>query len=136
MLSPVCGGKSRQSSVKLGLESLQKINPDFVIIHDACRPFVSNILINNLIESMINGQYTGVVPAIEVEDTISLVSNNFIESTISREKLRAMQTPQIFNFRELLSCHQSVKEFTDDSSLMVEHKKHVAIIEGEKRILS
>lgn len=133
LLSPVCGGKSRQSSVKLGLESLQKINPDFVIIHDACRPFVSNILINNLIESMINGQYTGVVPAIEVEDTISLVSNNFIESTISREKLRAMQTPQIFNFRELLSCHQSVKEFTDDSSLMVEHKKHVAIIEGEKK---
>ncbi|WP_264375191.1 MULTISPECIES: 2-C-methyl-D-erythritol 4-phosphate cytidylyltransferase [unclassified Wolbachia] len=133
LLSPVCGEKSRQSSVKLGLESLQKINPDFVIIHDACRPFVSNILINNLIESMINGQYTGVVPAIEVEDTISLVSNNFVESTISREKLRAIQTPQIFNFRELLSCHQSVKEFTDDSSLMVEHKKHVAIIEGEKK---
>ncbi|TVS94920.1 2-C-methyl-D-erythritol 2,4-cyclodiphosphate synthase [Wolbachia pipientis] len=132
LLSPIYGGKSRQSSVKLGLESLQKINPDFVIIHDACRPFVSNILINNLIESMINGQYTGVVPAIEVEDTISLVGNNFVESTISRGKLRAIQTPQIFNFKELLSCHQSDKEFTDDSSLMVEHKKHVAIIKGEK----
>ncbi|TVS92314.1 2-C-methyl-D-erythritol 2,4-cyclodiphosphate synthase [Wolbachia pipientis] len=132
LLSPIYGGESRQSSVKLGLESLQKINPDFVIIHDACRPFVSNILINNLIESMINGQYTGVVPAIEVEDTISLVGNNFVESTISRGKLRAIQTPQIFNFKELLSCHQSDKEFTDDSSLMVEHKKHVAIIKGEK----
>lgn len=132
LLSPIYGGESRQSSVKLGLESLQKINPDFVVIHDACRPFVSNILIDNLIESMINGQYTGVVPAIEVEDTISLVSNNFVESTISREKLRAIQTPQIFNFRELLSCHQSVKEFTDDSSIMVEYKKHVKIIKGEK----
>lgn len=132
LLAPMCGGESRQSSVKLGLESLQKINPDFVVIHDACRPFVSNTLIDNLIESMINGQYTGVVPAIEVEDTMSLMSNNFIESTISREKLRAIQTPQIFNFRELLSCHQSVKEFTDDSSIMVEHKKHVKIIKGGK----
>lgn len=132
LLSPVYGGENRQSSVKLGLESLQKVNPDFVVIHDACRPFVSDVLIDNLVESMINDQYTGVVPAIEVEDTMSLVSNSFIESTISRGKLRAIQTPQIFNFKELLSCHQSVKEFTDDSSLMVEHKKHVAIIKGEK----
>ncbi|WP_458695379.1 2-C-methyl-D-erythritol 4-phosphate cytidylyltransferase [Wolbachia endosymbiont of Oedothorax gibbosus] len=132
LLSPVYGGENRQSSVKLGLESLQKVNPDFVVIHDACRPFVSDVLIDNLAQFMINDQYTGVVPAVEVEDTMSLVSNSFIESTISREKLRAIQTPQIFNFKELLSCHQSVKEFTDDSSLMVEHKKHVAIIKGEK----
>lgn len=132
LLSPIYGGESRQSSVKLGLESLQKINPDFVVIHDACRPFVSNVLIDNLAQSMINDQYTGVVPAIEVEDTMSLVGNNFVESTISRGKLRAIQTPQIFNFKKLLSCHQSDKEFTDDSSLMVEHKKHVAIIKGEK----
>ncbi|WP_341817246.1 2-C-methyl-D-erythritol 2,4-cyclodiphosphate synthase [Wolbachia endosymbiont (group A) of Agelastica alni] len=132
LLSPIYGGENRQSSVKLGLESLQKINPDFVVIHDACRPFVSNVLIDNLAQFMINDQYTGVVPAIDVEDTMSLVSNNFIESTISREKLRAIQTPQIFNFKELLSCHQSTKEFTDDSSLMVEHKKRVVIIKGEK----
>lgn len=32
LLSPVCGGKSKQSSIKLGLESLQKINLNFVII--------------------------------------------------------------------------------------------------------
>ncbi|MGZ7372732.1 2-C-methyl-D-erythritol 4-phosphate cytidylyltransferase, partial [Streptococcus pyogenes] len=47
LLSPVYGGENRQSSVKLGLESLQKINPDFVVIHDACRPFVSDVLIDN-----------------------------------------------------------------------------------------
>ncbi|QIT36031.1 2-C-methyl-D-erythritol 2,4-cyclodiphosphate synthase [Wolbachia endosymbiont of Brugia pahangi] len=132
LLSPVYGGKSRQNSVKLGLESLQKINPDFVVIHDACRPFVSNTLINNLARSMINNQHTGVVPAIEVEDTISLVNDDLIESTIPRERLRAIQTPQIFNFKELLSYHRSNKEFTDDSSLMVEHKKRVVVTRGEK----
>lgn len=132
LLRPVHGGKSRKNSVKLGLESLQKINPDFVVIHDACRPFVSNALIDDLVRSMINGQHTGVVPAIEVEDTMSLVNDDSIESTILREKLRAIQTPQIFNFKELLSFHQSNKEFTDDSSLMVEYKKRIAIIKGEK----
>ncbi len=97
---------------------------------------MSDVLIDNLVESMINDQYTGVVPAIEVEDTMSLVSNSFIESTISRGKLRAIQTPQIFNFKELLSCHQSVKEFTDDSSLMVEHKNMLRLLKVRKAILS
>lgn len=132
LLSSVYGGKSRQASVKLGLESLQTIVPEFVIIHDACRPFISNNLIDKLVEFVVNNQHVGVVPAIELVDTVSVVDNNFIKSTTSREKLKAIQTPQIFNFKELLSCHQSTKEFTDDSSLLVEHKKHVAIIQGEK----
>ncbi|MCV3769164.1 2-C-methyl-D-erythritol 4-phosphate cytidylyltransferase [Wolbachia endosymbiont of Dipetalonema caudispina] len=132
LLNPVYGGEIRQNSVKLGLESLQEINPDFVIIHDACRPFVSNALINNLTQFMINGQYAGVVPATKIENTMLIVNNDYIESTISRERLRTIQTPQIFNFKELLSCHQSNKKFSDDSSLMLEYKKCVAIINGEK----
>lgn len=129
LMSPVYGGASRQNSVRLGLESLQT---DYVMIHDACRPFVSHTLIERLIESM-RYEYTGVVPVIDVEDTVSLVDSGSIQSTICRKKLRAIQTPQIFNFAELLLCHQSTKEsFTDDSSLMMAYKKHVAIIQGEK----
>ncbi|QKX02607.1 2-C-methyl-D-erythritol 4-phosphate cytidylyltransferase [Wolbachia endosymbiont of Dirofilaria (Dirofilaria) immitis] len=132
LLSPVYGGKIRQNSVKFGLESLQKMNLDFVIIHDACRPFVSDTLIDNLAQFMVDGQHVGVVPAMEVESTMLVVDNGFIKSSISREKLREVQTPQIFDFKELLLCHQSNKEFTDDSSLMIGHKKCVAIIRGEK----
>jgi 2-C-methyl-D-erythritol 4-phosphate cytidylyltransferase/2-C-methyl-D-erythritol 2,4-cyclodiphosphate synthase len=40
---------------------------------------------DNLAQSMIDDQHAGVVPAVEVEDTMSLVNDNFIESTISRE---------------------------------------------------
>lgn len=131
LLSPVYGGKSRQDSVRLGLESLQT---DYVMIHDACRPFVSHALIQDLIEFMSNSnEFTGIVPAIEVEDTVSLVNNSAIESTIFRTKLRAIQTPQIFNFAELLRCHQSTTEsFTDDSSLVNSYNKQVAVIQGEK----
>ncbi|MDN5248310.1 MAG: 2-C-methyl-D-erythritol 4-phosphate cytidylyltransferase [Wolbachia endosymbiont of Tyrophagus putrescentiae] len=129
LLSPVHGGENRQNSVKIGLES---IKADHVIIHDACRPFVSSILIEKLIEH-IDYKYTGVVPAIYVEDTISLIKDGLITSTTHREKLRAIQTPQIFNFEELLSCHQSTKElFTDDSSLVLAQGKNVAVIQGEK----
>lgn len=131
LLNPIYGGKDRQESVKLGLESLQA---DYVIIHDACRPFVSNALIEKLIKLVsCNNQSIGIVPAIEIEDTVSLVSNNVIESTMQRTKLRAIQTPQIFNFKELLLCHTSTQElFTDDSSLVKAQKKHVEVIQGEK----
>lgn len=133
LLNYVYGGTSRKNSVRLGLEALKKDNPDFVIIHDACRPFVSSALIDKLIQSMSGGQYIGIVPTIKIEDTVSLVNENFIESAVSREKLHAIQTPQIFKFKELLLYHcQSPDEFTDDSSLVMEHKKHVATIHGEK----
>lgn len=129
LMSPVYGGESRQDSVRLGLESLQT---DYVMIHDACRPFISHTLIEKLIESM-SCEHTGVVPVVDVEDTVSLVDSGSIKSTICRTKLRAIQTPQIFNFAELLLCHQSTKEsFTDDSSLVMAYNKHVAIIQGEK----
>uniref|UniRef100_UPI002FD1D237 2-C-methyl-D-erythritol 4-phosphate cytidylyltransferase n=1 Tax=Wolbachia endosymbiont of Pentidionis agamae TaxID=3110435 RepID=UPI002FD1D237 len=135
LLKPVCGGKSRQESVRLGLESLREENPDYVIIHDACRPFVSNILIDKLVRSMnYDSKSIGVVPVLRVEDTVSLVNDSgLIESTICREEIRAVQTPQIFYFADLLSCHQLANVlFTDDSSLMLANKRYITTIQGEK----
>ncbi len=132
LLVPVYGGKTRQESVKLGLESLQQKSIEYVIIHDACRPFVSSSLIERLVKCIGDG-YTGVVPVIDIEDTVSLISGNSIESIICRAKLKAIQTPQIFNYQELLLCHKLANHlFTDDSSLVKACKKHVMITHGEK----
>lgn len=129
LLDPMCGGENRQNSVLSGIESL---NTDYVIIHDACRPFLSLSLIERLIKST-NENYIGFVPVIEVENTISLVNGGIIESTLRREKIKVVQTPQLFNLKKLLSCYQSTKEiFTDDSSLAIAQGEHVATIQGEK----
>ena len=45
----VIGGITRQLSVKNGLEYAKKFNPDYVLIHDCARPFIDDVLINNLI---------------------------------------------------------------------------------------
>ncbi|UWI83271.1 2-C-methyl-D-erythritol 2,4-cyclodiphosphate synthase [Wolbachia endosymbiont of Howardula sp.] len=146
LLSPIYGGDTRYLSVKLGLESLQKIEPFFVIIHDACRPFLGNILINNIVQSMIRKRHMieGIVPVIAVEDTTASISNDIIQGIIPRHNIRNIQTPQIFNFKTLLSCYKSnhdlsnhsscqlAQDFTDDSSLMIACKKKVMIITGEK----
>src|SRR5262245_11099083 len=49
---PVTGGSTRQDSVRLGLESLSKLNPSRVLIHDAARPFVSGALIGRVASAL------------------------------------------------------------------------------------
>src|SRR5262249_56178156 len=42
LLPPVDGGASRQASVRAGLEALQPLRPDLVLVHDPARPFASH----------------------------------------------------------------------------------------------
>src|SRR5580700_5076840 len=39
-LRPVTGGPSRQDSVLAGLEALEALAPDVVLVHDAARPLI------------------------------------------------------------------------------------------------
>src|SRR5271155_847842 len=49
------GGATRQETVRRGLEALAAHKPDYVLIHDAARPFVSRGLIDNLIAALESG---------------------------------------------------------------------------------
>src|SRR5262249_27171542 len=49
LLPPVNGGATRQASVRAGLEALQPHRPEFVLVHDAARPFASHALITRAI---------------------------------------------------------------------------------------
>src|SRR5262249_51750755 len=45
LLPPVNGGATRQGSVRAGLEALQPHRPEFVLVHDAARPFAPHALL-------------------------------------------------------------------------------------------
>ena len=49
------GGAERAFSVKEGLAALATHHPDYVLIHDAARPFVMDHVINALITALDNG---------------------------------------------------------------------------------
>src|SRR5690606_27292701 len=68
LLPPVTGGATRQASVLAGLLSLRELRPDFVLIHDAARPFVDRGLIEAVIAAL--GTYQAVLPVVPVTDTI------------------------------------------------------------------
>src|SRR5262245_17509893 len=64
LLPPVNGGATRQASVRAGLEALQPHRPEFVLVHDAARPFASHALITRAIAAARpNGAALPVIPS-------------------------------------------------------------------------
>lgn len=132
LLPSVVGGAERSISVRLGLESLEDFSPQYVLIHDAARPFVSEKLISRVIHAF--GAYKGVIPGIAIVDTVKRAPRETIEATIDRRDLYQAQTPQGFDYSTILSAHQKlqhVSNLTDDASLLEYFAIPVQVVEGE-----
>jgi 2-C-methyl-D-erythritol 4-phosphate cytidylyltransferase len=117
----VTGGKRRQDSVRVGLDTLAEIQPHcrWVLIHDAARPLTTS----TIIEAGLQAAYThgAAVAAIPVKDTIKQVEDGRISATLDRSQLWAVQTPQVFSFSLIHQAHHSPiaeEEMTDDATLL------------------
>ncbi len=113
------GGAERQDSVLCGLTAVGK-NPDIVVIHDGVRPFVTKQQIENGIQNCT--KYDAVVCAVPVSSTIKQVKNGVVLKTINRKGLWEIQTPQIFNYKLILSAYQDASSnaftATDDAMIL------------------
>jgi 2-C-methyl-D-erythritol 4-phosphate cytidylyltransferase / 2-C-methyl-D-erythritol 2,4-cyclodiphosphate synthase len=129
----VTGGATRQESVRRGLESLERIKPDFVLIHDAARPFVSRTLIDNLV-SALRGGADGAVPLLAVADTLKRETLEGVWTTVPRDGLFRAQTPQAFRFDAILKAHRDHANVavTDDMALAERAGLKVAAVPGEE----
>ncbi|MEG0857491.1 MAG: 2-C-methyl-D-erythritol 4-phosphate cytidylyltransferase [Terrisporobacter sp.] len=128
----IIGGKERQDSVYNALESI--VNSDIVLIHDGARPFVSNRIIEQGIEFA--KIYGAAAPGVTPKDTIKIKnSESFSIETPQRDKLVAIQTPQVFKFNTILECHKKVKEgniiVTDDTMVAELYGNKVYLYDGE-----
>jgi 2-C-methyl-D-erythritol 4-phosphate cytidylyltransferase len=108
------GGVRRQDSVKAGLSQIKGC--DWVMIHDGARPFMSLNLIEDGLR--IVGDTGAAVAAVPVKDTIKLAnSENLIKETLKRDRLWAVQTPQIFSFDIISKAYKNLAtEVTDDAT--------------------
>lgn len=128
------GGATRQISTRLGLESLEEYDPDFVMIHDGVRPFVDHDMIDRIAAALTPTH--GALPALPVSDTIKQSDiNGFVEKTIPRNELHAAQTPQAFPFQAILKAHRDaqaagLEDFTDDSAIAEWSGMAVKIVAG------
>ena len=132
---PVHGGATRQDSVRAGLEALEALAPDIVLIHDAARPFATGALIARAIAAA--GETGAAIPALAVTDTIKSVdSHGRVGETFNRATLRAVQTPQAFAFAPILEAHRrAVREgrtdFTDDAAIAEWAGMQVKVFDGD-----
>jgi len=127
----VVGGKERQDSVYAGLKALKSCN--IVAIHDGARPFISYELIDKLIGEAI--QDGAVIPASPVKETIKVVKEGYVESTLPREFLWSVQTPQVFKYELIIEAYEKAYNDnfygTDDASLVERLGYKVKITPGE-----
>jgi 2-C-methyl-D-erythritol 4-phosphate cytidylyltransferase/2-C-methyl-D-erythritol 2,4-cyclodiphosphate synthase len=115
---PVAGGATRQETVRLGLEALQRDNkPDFVMIHDGARPFVDAATITAVRKALDTNK--GAMAAKKVVDTMKRSVGDIIETTVDRSNLWHAYTPQSFDFDTILAAHTQFagQELTDDASV-------------------
>ncbi len=130
----VAGGKSRQESVHLGLNALSK-QVKLAAIHDGARPLITWQVIDRVVRAA--NTYGAAAPAIPVKDTIKVVQGYVVKNTPDRNTLRAIQTPQVFDFDllrgALRKAEQDGAQITDDCSAVERMGMVVKIVEGDER---
>jgi 2-C-methyl-D-erythritol 4-phosphate cytidylyltransferase/2-C-methyl-D-erythritol 2,4-cyclodiphosphate synthase len=132
LLPHAIGGNTRQASVKAGLNALKAYNPDAVLIHDAARPYLSDSLIDNLVDAL--EKHDAVIPTLAMTDTIKQVNDGMVETTLDRSRLKRVQTPQAFAYNMMHDLHEQFQNmsFTDDAALCEHAGIEVHCTQGEE----
>ena len=131
----VGGGARRQDSVALGFDVVSP-DSDFIMIHDAARPFCTTELVKRTLEAAID--CGAAIPAIGVQDSLKLgvMESGFetVARTISREKVFCAQTPQVFSRSVLLEAVEMGRSgvlCTDEAALAERAGHRVRLVKGD-----
>jgi len=131
----VTGSSSRQSSIYNAMKQLSQITPkpEFVMIHDGARPFVSQEIISKVINA--TKEFGAAAPGITPTDTQKEIDDKgFITRHLVRKNLTAIQTPQSFKFDQLFEAHTKAandsQEYTDDTEIWGKYCGAVKVVEG------
>ena len=125
------GGKERHNSTLNALNYLKNKKIKNVFIHDAARPNLSINLLKRLKKELKTNN--AVVPYIKSENSVKYKIRNKINN-LNRDKVFLTQTPQCFNFQELLNLYKINKEkITDEASLYLKNNRKIKFILGDKK---
>jgi 2-C-methyl-D-erythritol 4-phosphate cytidylyltransferase len=127
----VAGGDRRADSVFNGIAV---VSNDWVLLHDAVRPFVSARLIEITINAAL--KHGAAAAALPVSDTVKKKNGPFLGGTMDRDSILLVQTPQVFRKKILLSAFESMRgkdeDWTDETSLLMAAGMKVAWVTGER----
>ncbi len=125
------GSNFRQESIYQGLMLCKS---EYVMIHDAARPFTSNNMINKLKSKLIT--HDAIIPVVNVVNTLIEKKGTEIRY-LNRDNILGIQTPQAFKTDKIISAYENVinklSTYSDDSRIYYDtfaNKKYF-LLEGE-----
>jgi len=111
-----CGGETRAESVANGLLASELELDDWVLVHDAARPCLTQAHLQKLISELRDDAVGGIL-AVPVADTLKRAdAQQRIACTENREQLWQAQTPQMFRAGLLAQGLQQCRNVTDEAS--------------------
>lgn len=135
------GGKTRALTVLNTLHQMLEEGidiEDWVLVHDAARPGITELEILRLIQEVQSSGKSGGFLAIPLADTLKKSVHNsdrvIVEHTINRQELWQAQTPQMFKIGELKNAItkalENAYQVTDEASAMEYCQHPVIIVQG------
>ena len=133
-LAVVAGGATRQESVAAAFDHVPAA-AEYVMVHDAARPFVTADLIERTLDAAIESG--AAIAALPARDTVKVAESSaglrFVGRTIPREEVYLAQTPQAFR-RDILAVAvalgRSGTAATDESALAELAGRKVRLVDG------
>lgn len=137
----ISGGRTRQESVRLGVDYLavalrqggESETNACVLVHDGARCCISQAVISRVVAGV--AEYGAITAAVPVPDTLNKVQDGIVASVVDRDSVWAIQTPQGFYLEELRSAHSSAHSegfiALDDASV-VARQRPVRVVDGDR----
>ncbi len=126
-----CGGETRAESVANGLLASELEPDEWVLVHDAARPCLTQAHVAKMIAELCNDAVGGIL-AVPVADTLKRADEmQRITVTENREKLWQAQTPQMFRAGLLAQALLQCKEVTDEASAVEALGLQPKLVEGD-----
>lgn len=136
METVVEGGELRQDSVYNALQEMNRRKPgvEYVLIHDAARPFISQEVIRNVLRA--TEEKGAAVACVAMTNSVRRLGAGEEKSeSVDRSEYYAVQTPQGFRKSLLIDAYEKAYDdsfFGTDDAAIVEHAGgEIAMVDGE-----
>ena len=113
---------------------LQAVPPHarWIVVHDAVRPFITADLVGRVLAAA--RRHGAATCGLPVRETVKRVQGDAVESTLDRDGLWLVQTPQAFDRDVLWEAHEKARRDgftgTDDAVLVERLGGRVAMVPG------
>lgn len=121
-------GKARRTSL---LDALNQIEGDRVVLHDAARPFAEPELVREVVRALEGAD--AALAAVPVGETLKLVQEKRVKTTVDRRHLWHPQTPQAYKTAILRRALEESGDDVQEAEAARRLGAHIVLVPGSSK---